>query len=62
MGAELYIISARRDKKSMLAMADKLDIPHDRVYATGSNREKLLKIKELGIQKHYDNEDRKSVV
>ena len=56
MGAELYIISAKRDKKSMLAMADKLDIPHDRVYATGSNREKLLKIKELGIQKHYDND------
>lgn len=55
MGAELYIISARQDKAPMLKVADKLGIPHDRVFATGSNKAKLEKIKELGIQRHFDN-------
>ena len=55
MGAQLYIISARRDKQAMLSVADKLEIPHDRVFATGSNQAKLQKIKELGINRHFDN-------
>lgn len=54
-GNIVYIISARSDKGSLLTMADKLRIPHSRVFATGSNEEKIKKIKELGITKHYDN-------
>ena len=54
-GNVVYIISARQDKEGMLSTADELGIPHSRVYATGSNKAKIEKIKELGIQKHYDN-------
>lgn len=51
----LYIISARQDKEGMLSVAESLGIPESRVYATGSNKAKVEKIKELGIDKHYDN-------
>jgi len=51
----LYIISARQDKEGMLATAKALGIPENRVFATGSNKAKIEKIKELGISKHYDN-------
>jgi hypothetical protein len=51
----LYIISARHDKEGMLATAKNLGILESRVYATGSNKAKIEKIKELGITKHYDN-------
>lgn len=51
----LYIISARSNKEGMLATAKKLGIPASNVYATGSNKAKIEKIKELGISKHYDN-------
>ena len=51
----LYIISARHDKDGMLATAKIFGIPESRVYATGSNKAKIEKIKELGITKHYDN-------
>lgn len=51
----LYIISARHDKDGMLATAKALGIPESRVYAMGSNKAKIEKIKELGITKHYDN-------
>lgn len=51
----IYIISARRLKNDMLNVAYKLGIPSSRVYATGSNKAKVEKIKELGINKHYDN-------
>ena len=54
-GDVVYIISARQDKDSMLATADELGIPHSRVYATGSNAAKVEKVKELGIDKHVDN-------
>jgi hypothetical protein len=54
-GAVVYIISARDSKDGMLAVADELGIPHDRVFATGSNKAKVEKILELGISKHYDN-------
>ena len=53
--ANQYIISARSDKKGMLSTAKLLNIPESRVYATGSNKAKVEKIKELGIDKHYDN-------
>ena len=54
-GDVVYIISARQDKDSMLATADELGIPHSRVFATGSNAAKVEKVKELGIDKHVDN-------
>jgi hypothetical protein len=51
----VYIISARSDKSPMLAVAKDLGIPENRVFATGSNKAKVEKVKELGIAKHYDN-------
>lgn len=54
-GDDVYIISARRDKRGMLRLAEKLRIPENRVYATGSNKSKIEKILELGIEKHFDN-------
>lgn len=51
----IYIISAREDKVGMVETAKSLGIPLSRVYATGSNKAKIEKIKELGIDKHYDN-------
>tara|TARA_R110000868_G_scaffold143693_3_gene362143 strand:- start:38 stop:1045 length:1008 start_codon:yes stop_codon:yes gene_type:complete len=54
-GNTVYIISARNDKSAMLGVAKDLGIPEGRVYATGSNKAKVEKVKELGIQKHYDN-------
>ena len=54
-GSVIYIISASSDKAKMLPIADKLGIPHDRIFATGSNKAKVEKVKELGIAKHYDN-------
>ena len=37
-----------------LAVADKVGIPHSRVFAMGSNKAKIEKIKQLGTE-HYDN-------
>lgn len=54
-GYIVYIISARQYYGGMLKRADELGIPHSRVYATGSNKAKVEKIKSLGITKHYDN-------
>lgn len=54
-GADVYIISARHNAGPIYKVADELGIPHSRVYATGSNKAKLEKIIELGIDKHYDN-------
>ena len=54
-GDTVYIISARQDKEGMLSVAKELGIPESRVYATGSNKAKIEKIKELGIAKHHDN-------
>jgi len=54
-GNTVYIISARRSIDRMLNTAKALGIPESRIYATGSNKAKVEKIKELGIQTHYDN-------
>lgn len=50
-----YIISARSRKETMLNTAAMVGISEGNVYATGSNKAKVEKIKELGITKHYDN-------
>ena len=54
-GDTVYIISARGDRSGLLNVADELGIPYSRVYATGSNKAKEEKVKELGIDKHIDN-------
>jgi len=54
-GAEVYIISARQNKDGMLNRANQLGIPESRIYATGSNKAKIEKVKELQIETHYDN-------
>ena len=54
-GNTLYIISARAELTGMIQTATELGIPESRVYATGSNKAKVEKIKALGIDKHYDN-------
>mgnify|MGYP006268312007 CR=1 FL=1 len=54
-GSTVYIISARHEANGIYEIADKLGIPHSRVYATGSNSAKVEKVKELGIIRHYDN-------
>jgi len=56
-GMILYIISARNDKEGMLKRATELGIPESRVFATGSNKAKIEKVKELGVAKHYDNNE-----
>ena len=56
-GKTVYIISARQDKEGMLSVASELGIPDSRVYATGSNKAKVEKIKELSIGRHYDNNE-----
>lgn len=47
-GAEVYIITARSSKSG-------ISFPGVEIIATGSNKAKIEKIKELGISKHYDN-------
>ena len=54
-GNIIYIISARSELTGMLQTATELGIPESRIYATGSNSAKVEKIKELNINKHYDN-------
>ena len=56
-GADVYIISARQEKDGMLTRAKRLGIPESRIYATGSNKDKVEKVKELGITIHYDNNE-----
>jgi len=54
-GKIVFIISARHSPGGIFKLADENGIPHNRVYATGSNKAKIEKILELGITEHYDN-------
>lgn len=56
-GVTVYVISARHEVGNMYDITDSLGIPRSRVFATGSNKAKVLKIKSLGITKHYDNNE-----
>lgn len=49
-GAEVFIITARSSKSG-------ISFPGVEIIATGSNKAKIEKIKELGISKHYDNNE-----
>lgn len=39
----------------MIDLANEYGFPASHIYTTGSNQEKVEKIKELGIKRHYDN-------
>ena len=52
---DVYIISARDSKDGMISMAMNLGIRLQNVYATGSNEDKIKKVKSLVIKRHYDN-------
>ena len=54
-GTTVYIVSARQKAAGMYELANKVGIPNSRVFATGSNKEKVAKVKELGLIKFYDN-------
>ena len=54
-GVDVFIISARHDNTEMIRTALTLGIPTSRVFATGSNKAKVQKIKDLRINTHYDN-------
>lgn len=56
-GKDVYIISARHLKQGMINKAKSLGIPVNRIYATGSNTNKIAKIKSLKIDEHYDNNE-----
>jgi soluble P-type ATPase len=51
----IYIISAAQHKSELVPFANKYGIPLSRVFATGSNQNKVDKLKELDIVRHYDN-------
>ena len=54
-GNQIYIISARDNKQPLIELATKYGINESNVYAVGSNLEKINTIKQLDINKHYDN-------
>lgn len=55
-GSIIYIISARNlTTKEMIDLSLEYGFPGSHIYTTGSNPEKIKKIKELGIKRHYDN-------
>ena len=55
-GDQLYIITARSTPGSdIFQYANKMGILPNRIFATGSNKAKVEKVKELKISKHIDN-------
>jgi len=56
-GYDVYIITARGEarKNPVYNLAEQLGISRNKVFITGSNVNKILTIKRLGINKHYDN-------
>ena len=55
-GSRIYIISARnRTTQDMIDMSLKYKIPSWRIFTEGTNLRKVERIKELGIERHYDD-------
>lgn len=56
-GGDKWIITARNinNIEEILKWAGENNVPRSRVIATGSNPAKIQKIKDLGIQRHWDN-------
>jgi len=57
-GSDVYIVSARNNKKFMERWAEKYGIHSSKIFATGSNQAKIRKIKQLRINKHYDDNEK----
>jgi hypothetical protein len=53
-GKDVYIISARDSKISIMNDLKEY-LPSSKIYATGSNKMKVEKIKALNVRTHYDN-------
>lgn len=53
-GKTVYIISARSSKLPIVSDLKDL-IPSEKIFATGSNSNKVKKAKDLGVDTHYDN-------
>ena len=54
-GKSVIIISARDSIDGMISTAQELGIRTNAIHATGSNKAKVEKVKELNVQTHYDN-------
>ena len=54
-GTNVYIVSARQDDKGLKDFAQKHGVKLSNVFATGSNKAKIEKVKSLGVSKHVDN-------
>lgn len=54
-GKSVSIISARDSVDGMLSTAEEVGIAKNQIHATGSNKSKVEKVKELNISTHYDN-------
>lgn len=56
-GGDKWIITARQPTQieEILRWASDNNVPRSRIIATGSNPSKIQKIKDLGIQRHWDN-------
>ena len=54
-GTEVYIVSARSSSFELYRIAQELGIPTYRVFFTGSNEKKIEKVKQLGLDRFFDN-------
>ena len=56
-GYDVYIITARGSARQnpVYKLAEELGIYRNKVFITGNKSNKILTIKRLGINKHYDN-------
>ena len=55
-GSLIYIITALPIlPKKLIEFSNKYNIPSSRIFAVGSNRNKVQKVLDLGIQRHYDD-------
>ena len=56
LSGTMYIITARNHPSpDVFRISDRLGVPRSRVFFTGSNQNKVEKIKELGLDIFYDN-------
>ena len=55
-GSIIYLISARNTiTREIATLTNKYRIPSSNIFLTGSNIQKVEKVKELGIKRHYDD-------
>lgn len=56
-GNDVYLISARHSKGTLIDFAIEYGIPESNVFAVGSNDNKVSKVKELGLDLFFDNNE-----